>query len=99
MLVLNDSAAALLYEALTEHDQWLEIPPDRKNECKCKAYTGWLSNITEHAAERYVKFGGNLIRAKQATEVVTKDFDQLLLDKKKEDEETEANPDSDTSVV
>jgi hypothetical protein len=63
MLVFKDPITAKLYEPLTDYDQWLEIPPDRKNECKCKAYVGWLSNITEHAAERYVASGGNLIKA------------------------------------
>lgn len=64
-IVLKDHAAALEYEATTEYDQWLEIPPDKKGECNCKAYVGYLSNITEHAAERYLKSGGNLIKRKE----------------------------------
>jgi hypothetical protein len=63
MLELKDPITAKLYEPLTNYDQWMEVPPDRKNECKCKAYVGWLSNINEHAAERYVNTGGNLIKA------------------------------------
>ena len=82
MIELKDSAAALEYEALTEHDQWLEVPPDRKNECKCKTWRGWLSEITEHAAERYLKFGGNLIRKKET----------ILLSTEKTNEESEEFP-------
>jgi hypothetical protein len=65
MVELKDHATALEYEATTEYDQWLEIPPDAKNECKCQAYRGRLSNITESAAERYLKSGGNLIKRKE----------------------------------
>lgn len=81
MLQLNDKATALMYEALTGIDQWLEVPPDRKNECKCKAYIGWLSNITESAAERYVKSGGNLLRAKTASEIDTSKVAEVIANK------------------
>jgi hypothetical protein len=68
MITFTDPATKILYVPLTEHDQWLEIPPDKRNECNCKTWSGKLSNITEHAAERYVKSGGNLIRAKTTEE-------------------------------
>ena len=53
------------YEALTEYNQWLEIPPDKKTDCNCQTYAGYLADITPCAADRYVKFGGNLIRRKE----------------------------------
>jgi hypothetical protein len=96
MIQFTNKTTALLYEALTEFDHYMIIPPTEG--CGCKGYKGLLSNIDEHAAERLVIRKTNLIREKPATEVVTRDFDSLL-NKKKEDEETEANPDSDTSVV
>jgi hypothetical protein len=83
---LKDHAAALEYEATTEYDHWLEIPPDKKGECKCKAYVGYLSNITEHAAERYLKSGGNLIRRKE----------QILLSIDN-DSDFDSNPDEQSS--
>lgn len=73
----TDKATALLYEPLSSIDQWMTVPAS--GGCNCKSWSGWLSNITEHAAERYVKSGGNLIRQKPAEEVVIKtDFEKII---------------------
>lgn len=69
MLELKDKTTAKLYEALTDTDQFLLIP--RSEGCGCNEWRGWLSDINEHAAERYVKKGGNLIRAKAESEIDT----------------------------
>lgn len=84
MIEFTDSATALLFEALTEHDHWLEIPPDKKGECKCQAYRGLLSNIDEHAAERYLTFGGNLIRAKAENEIDTSTVAEIVKNTKQD---------------
>jgi hypothetical protein len=49
------------YEALTEHDQFLDVPAQKgKGTC----YRGLLSNITPEGAERYISYKGNLIQKK-----------------------------------
>jgi hypothetical protein len=53
------------FEAVTKHDQKIMVPVNKKTDCaSCVSYNGWLSDITPCAAERYVKSGGNLIKAK-----------------------------------
>jgi hypothetical protein len=55
---------AALFEALTEHDPFLDIPARRPATC----YRGLLSGITPEAAERYLRFGGNLLQRKATPE-------------------------------
>ena len=62
-IVFTNPKTAELYEALTEYDHRLEIPAEAG--CGCQNYAGLLSNLTPCAAERYLKYKGNLIRKKE----------------------------------
>ena len=53
------------FEALTHIDQHVEIPA-RVGDGTC--YRGMISDVTPEAAERYVRFGGNLLQEKTEEE-------------------------------
>lgn len=65
MITLSNAATAAAYEALTDTDQFVDIPARRPAKC----YRGMISAITPEAAERYVTFGGNLIAKKNNAQI------------------------------
>lgn len=65
-ILFSNPKTAESFESLIEVDQWVEVPPRGEN-CNCKAYRGMISDIIPCAAKRYVEFGGNLIKAKEAS--------------------------------
>lgn len=67
-IVFTNPETARLFEALTEYDQEVEIPPRPGGTCSCRAYRGKISDITPCAAERYVEYRGNLIAKKENPE-------------------------------
>lgn len=82
MIVLTNTDTAASYEALTDIDQFVDIPA-RKGQGTC--YRGMISAITPEAAERYVRFGGNLIARKQtpaAAAVEEKSEEKISINKK-----------------
>lgn len=60
-VTLTNPQTAALYKATTEWDQYVEVPA-RKGDGTC--YRGPISGITPDAAERYLRWGGNLIQRK-----------------------------------
>ncbi len=60
-IILTNPETAERFEALTSIDQHVEIPA-RAGDGTC--YRGMISGVTPEAAERYVRFGGNLLREK-----------------------------------
>lgn len=61
LIILTDPVTANSFESLTEFDQFVDVPA-RKGFGTC--YRGKISGITPEAADRYVRFGGNLIQRK-----------------------------------
>lgn len=66
-IVFANPETANAYKALTDVDQFVDIPA-RNGQGEC--YRGMLTNITPEAAERYIRFGGNLIGRKEIIPVL-----------------------------
>ncbi len=70
VIVFTNKETAEKFEALTSWDQWVHVPA-RVGDGQC--YNGNVSDIDAEAAERYVRFGGNLMQKKiVATKASTK---------------------------
>jgi hypothetical protein len=65
MIQFTNPDTAAGYNALTEVDQFVHVPA-RQGQGKC--YQGNLSGIDPQAAERYIRFGGNLIERKAVSD-------------------------------